>query len=56
MIDVPGLLPALTAWLPRQRWYHGQTEPQSLTIIDQEIRGDRFPILVSLLVDAGSAT
>ena len=55
MIDVPGLVPALTAWLPRQRWYHGQTEPASLTIIDQEIRGDRFPLLIRLLLDADGA-
>ena len=52
MIDVPAVLPALTAWLPRQRWYHGQAEPRSLEIVDQEIRGDRFPVLIRLLVDA----
>ncbi len=56
MIDTAALLPPLAAWLPRQRWYHGQTEPESLTIIDQEIRGDRYPILVRLLVDADRAT
>jgi maltokinase len=56
VIDTASLLPPLVAWLPRQRWYHGQTEPQSLTIIDQEIRGDRFPFLVRLLVDADRAT
>jgi maltokinase len=55
MIDVPSLLPALAAWLPRQRWYHGQAEPVSLEIIDQEIRGDRFPFLIRLLVDADAA-
>ena len=52
MIDVPSLVPSLASWLPRQRWYHGQVEPTSLRIIDQEIRGDRFPVLVRLLVDA----
>jgi maltokinase len=52
MIDVPSLVPALASWLPRQRWYHGQVEPTSLRIIDQEIRGDRFPVLIRLLVDA----
>ncbi|MGH9263433.1 MAG: maltokinase N-terminal cap-like domain-containing protein [Acidimicrobiales bacterium] len=55
MIDVPGLLPALAAWLPRQRWYLGQVEPASLTILDQEIRGDRFPVLIRLLLDADGA-
>ena len=52
MIDVPAFTPALGAWLPRQRWYHGQVEPSSLVVIDQEIRGDQFPVLVRLLVDA----
>jgi maltokinase len=52
VIDVPALVPSLAAWLPRQRWYHGQVEPSSLTVVDQEIRGDRFPVLVRLLVDA----
>ena len=52
MIDVAGLVPALSAWLPRQRWYQGQVEPASLRIVDQEIRGDRFPVFVRLLVDA----
>lgn len=52
MIDVPGLLPALASWMPRQRWYSGQVEPHSLTVLDQEIRGDRFPVLVRLLVEA----
>ena len=55
MIDVPALLPALAAWLPRQRWYRGQVEPASLTVVDQEIRGDHFPTLVRLLVDADGA-
>ena len=55
MIDVPALLPALAAWLPRQRWYQGQTEPSSLRIVDQEIRGDRFPVLIRLLLDADGA-
>jgi maltokinase len=52
VIDVPSLLPALATWLPRQRWYRGQVEPRSLTVVDQEIRGDRFPVLLRLLVDA----
>ena len=52
MIDVPALLPALSQWLPRQRWYSGQAEPTSLVVVDQEIRGDRFPVLVRLLVEA----
>ena len=52
MIDVASLIPALTEWLPRQRWYSGQAEPTSLRIVDQEIRGDRFPILLRLLVEA----
>jgi maltokinase len=51
-MDVPGLVPALAQWLPRQRWYSGQVEPTSLTILDQEIRGDQFPVLVRLLVEA----
>lgn len=52
MIDVPALVPAIGQWLPKQRWYSGQLEPQSLSVIDQEIRGDRFPVLVRLLLDA----
>ena len=56
MIDIPGLVPALASWMPRQRWYSGQAEPTSLTIIDQEIRGDRFPILVRLLMEADAHT
>lgn len=52
MIDVPALLPELSAWLPRQRWYSGQSEPVSLQVVDQQIWGDRFPVLVRLLVDA----
>ncbi len=52
MIDVPALVPAIARWLPRQRWYAGQTEPASLTIVDQEIRGDEFPVLVRLLLAA----
>jgi maltokinase len=55
VIDVPSLLPAVASWLPRQRWYRGQAEPASLTVVDQEIRGDRFPVLVRLLVDADGA-
>jgi maltokinase len=51
-MDVPGLVPVLAQWLPRQRWYSGQVEPTSLTILDQEIRGDRFPVLVRLLLEA----
>jgi maltokinase len=52
MIDVPALIPTIAGWLPRQRWYSGQAEPRSLTIVDQEIRGDRFPVLVRLLLAA----
>ncbi len=52
MIDVPAMVPAIASWLPRQRWYSGQVEPASVTILDQEIRGDRFPALVRLLVEA----
>jgi maltokinase len=52
VIDVPALVPALAEWLPRQRWYSGQAEPESLVVVDQEIRGDRFPVLVRLLVEA----
>ena len=52
MIDVPELIPALASWMPRQRWYSGQVEPETITILDQEIRGDRFPVLVRLLLEA----
>lgn len=52
MIDVPALVPALASWLPRQRWYSGQAGPETITILDQEIRGDRFPVLVRLLLEA----
>jgi maltokinase len=52
VIDVPELVPQLAAWLPRQRWYSGQVEPASLKVVDQEIRGDRFPVLVRLLLEA----
>jgi maltokinase len=52
MIDVPALVPAIAQWLPRQRWYSGQVEPETMTILDQEIRGDRFPVLVRLLLEA----
>jgi len=52
VIDVGAMVPAISQWLPRQRWYSGQVEPETLTIIDQEIRGDRFPVLVRLLVEA----
>ncbi len=56
MIDVPALVPAIAAWLPRQRWYSGHVEPTNLAVIDQEIRGDRFPILVRLLLEADAFT
>jgi maltokinase len=52
VIDVPALVPAIAQWLPRQRWYSGQVEPEAITILDQEIRGDRFPVLVRLLLEA----
>jgi maltokinase len=52
MIDVRGLVPSLAEWLPRQRWYSGQVSPASLTILDQEIRGDHFPVMVRLLIEA----
>ncbi len=55
MVDVPALLPALAAWMPRQRWYAGHDAPASLTIVDQEIRGDRFPVLVRLLLEADAS-
>ena len=55
MIDVAALVPQLAAWLPRQRWYSGQAEPASLRIVDQEMRGDRFPSLLRLLLDADGA-
>lgn len=55
MIEVPALVPQLAAWLPRQRWYSGQAEPASLTIVDQEMRGDHFPSLLRLLLDADGA-
>ena len=55
MIDVSSLVTPLTTWLPRQRWYHGQLEPGALEIIDQEVRGDDFPMLVRLLLDADGA-
>jgi maltokinase len=51
-MDVPAMVPAIAEWLPRQRWYSGQVEPETVTIIDQEIRGDRFPVLARLLVEA----
>jgi maltokinase len=54
-MDMAGWLPALAEWLPRQRWYHGQAAPASVEIVDQEIRGDRFPVLARLLVDADGA-
>jgi len=46
------LLPALTSWLPRQRWYSGQSEPTSIDVVDHEIVGDGFPMLLRLLVQA----
>jgi maltokinase len=52
VIDVPGLVPAVAQWLPRQRWYSGQAEPASVAIVEQEVRGDRFPVLVRLIVEA----
>jgi maltokinase len=52
VIDVAGLVPAIGQWLPRQRWYSGQDEPAAVTVLDQEVRGDRFPALVRLVVDA----
>jgi maltokinase len=52
VIDLGAMTPAIAQWLPRQRWYSGHVEPTNLTVIDQEIRGDRFPFLVRLLVEA----
>jgi maltokinase len=52
VIDIPAMAPAIAQWLPRQRWYSGHLEPRNLTVIDQEIRGDRFPVLARLLLEA----
>jgi len=52
VIEVGELLPALASWLPRQRWYSGQSEATSIDVVHQEVRGEEFPALVRLVVRA----
>jgi len=52
MIDLADLLPVLSGWLPRQRWYSGMAEPSALTIVEHSVEGDGWPVLVRLVLDA----
>ena len=55
MIDAEALLPAVAAFLPRQRWYPSTTAPFSLEVVwTEETRGP-WPALLLLVVDADGA-
>ena len=55
MIAAEALLPAVAGFLPRQRWYAGNTAPTSLGVVWVEQTRPPWPALVDLVVDADGA-
>ena len=51
MIDRDDLAKALAQYLPRQRWFAGDTEPSSVDVVRMDVLQDGLPALVRALVD-----
>ncbi|MFN2606877.1 MAG: aminoglycoside phosphotransferase [Acidimicrobiales bacterium] len=52
MIATDALVPCLTEFLPRQRWYAGREAPAHLDVANLAVTRQPWPALVELVVDA----